>query len=424
MNYRVYITAAFIAALIIAPLADGEGSMENDMNDDAVFTNHLAGSTSPYLLQHLHNPVDWYPWGDEAFEKAKREDKPVFLSIGYATCHWCHVMAHHCFEDEKIAAYLNEHFVSIKVDREERPDLDAYYMSAVQAMNNGRGGWPMTIFLTPDREVIFAGTTYLEDTFPQLLGAIVDGWENRRGEITSSAAEITRALDSNRDINLSGSYNGDVIARFAAGKKPYFDTEWGGWGGAPKFPDAMGIMLMLRHYEQTGDEETLKQVKLTLRRMAMGGVYDQVGGGFHRYSTDERWFLPHFEKMLYDNALLSIALLETARFSGDDFYLYVAEDTLRFLEREMLLPDGGFACAYDADSEGVEGKFYMWETAELNRALGKSDAELITAVWNLKPEGNYTPESGVHTRSRVRPRAKRTLAHQIVGCFVGRDRYK
>jgi uncharacterized protein len=321
--------------------------------------NRLAHETSPYLLQHADNPVDWYPWGDEARERARREDKPILLSVGYAACHWCHVMEHESFEDAETAALMNDHFVCVKVDREERPDVDAVYMDAVVTLT-GHGGWPMTVFLTPDGEPFFGGTYFPPEprhglpSFRQLLAAVAEAWRDRRGDVTAQAGRLTQELrgaarvEPARDPLTSG-----LLAQAVAGLRAQFDPVWGGFGGAPKFPPASALEFLLRRGE-TGI------VEKTLDSMALGGMYDLVGGGFHRYSVDREWLIPHFEKMLYDNALLLPVYLHGWLVLGKERYRQVAEQTLDYLLRELRLPEGGLASAQDADTEGVEGLTFTW----------------------------------------------------------------
>jgi uncharacterized protein YyaL (SSP411 family) len=332
--------------------------------------NRLADETSPYLLQHADNPVDWYPWGDEALTRAREEDKPVLLSIGYAACHWCHVMEHESFEDAETAALMNEHFVNVKVDREERPDLDAVYMEAVVAMT-GQGGWPMTVFLTADGEPFYGGTYFPPEPrhglpgFRQVLEALAGAWRDRRAELARSAAQLVEAVRHSSTLQPSTDpLTESVLAAAARGLRHGFDPRWGGWGRAPKFPPASALEFLLRHHLRTGDEEPLQQVVTTLDGMALGGMYDLVGGGFHRYSVDERWLVPHFEKMLYDNALLVPAYLHGWLVTGRERYREVVEETVEYLRRELLLEHGGFASAQDADTEGVEGLTFTWTEEE------------------------------------------------------------
>jgi uncharacterized protein len=352
--------------------------------------NRLAGETSPYLLQHAGNPVDWYPWGEEALERARQQDKPILLSIGYAACHWCHVMERESFEDADTAALMNEHFVSIKVDREERPDLDAIYMDAVQAMT-GRGGWPLTAFLTPDGRPFYAGTYFPDEdrhglpAFRRVLEGIADTWRTRRAEVDEQGARIVAAIARPGQLAESRDPLSEEVALQAArGLHAAFDRRWGGIGGAPKFPQPMTLEFLLRRHLR-GDRDALDMVTTTLDRMAAGGMYDQIGGGFHRYSTDERWHVPHFEKMLYDNALLARLYVRAWLVTRDDRYRRVAAETCDYLLREMRHPDGGFFSSQDADSEGVEGRFFVWSWDELVAAT----SEAVATAFGATPSGNW-----------------------------------
>ena len=332
--------------------------------------NRLAQETSPYLLQHAGNPVDWYPWGDEALERAREEDRPILLSIGYAACHWCHVMEHESFEDPATASVMNERFVNVKVDREERPDLDAVYMDAVVAMS-GQGGWPMTVFLTPDGEPFYGGTYFPPEprhglpSFRQVLEALAGAWRDRRSDVASSAAQLVEAVRHGSTLQPSADPLTETLLSGAArGLREGFDRAWGGWGRAPKFPPAPTIEFLLRRHVQTGDEEALALATATLDGMALGGMYDLLGGGFHRYSVDERWLVPHFEKMLYDNALLVPAYLHGWQVTGTSRYREIVEETVEYMLRELWLDGGGFASAQDADTDGVEGLTFTWTEEE------------------------------------------------------------
>ncbi len=369
--------------------------------------NRLANETSPYLLQHAHNPVDWYPWGPEALERARSEGRPIFLSIGYAACHWCHVMERESFENPEIAALMNRHFVSIKVDREERPDLDDVYMAAVQAMT-GSGGWPMSVFLTPDLRPFFGGTYFPPEDrpglagFPRVLEAVADAYRNRRAEVEQQAGMLAGHLQAQLAIpggTRDPEHRGleAAVARIGA----TFDERHGGFGGAPKFPAPMTLEFLLRAWRRGGDEATLRVVTRTLDAMADGGIHDQLAGGFARYSTDARWLVPHFEKMLYDNALLAHAYLEAYRATGADRFAAVAERTLDFMLAELRTDDGGFASALDADSEGEEGRFYVWDHDEFMDVLsdaGLDDAErrLLADYWGLTGTGNWEGTNVLH----------------------------
>lgn len=358
--------------------------------------NRLQHETSPYLLQHADNPVDWYPWGEEAFEAAAAADKPILLSIGYSSCHWCHVMAHESFEDDDTAALMNELCINVKVDREERPDVDSIYMQAVQTMNDGHGGWPLTVFITPDGKPFYGGTYFPKEprygmpAFSQIIEAVVEAYQNRRDEIEQVGGNLQRAL--RRD--LLPFQREDEVLNAALLDSAYqrierdFDWRSGGFGGAPKFPQPMNLEFLLRTYKRTGAESALEMVKLTLTKMARGGIYDQVGGGFARYSTDAMWLVPHFEKMLYDNAQLSRLYLHTYQLTGDPFFRRIAEEVYDYILREMIAPAGGFYSATDADSEGVEGKFFVWDKAELEELLGE-DAALAIAYWDVSDHGNF-----------------------------------
>jgi uncharacterized protein YyaL (SSP411 family) len=356
--------------------------------------NHLAGETSPYLLQHAHNPVDWWPWGAEALERARAEHKPILLSIGYAACHWCHVMERESFEDEATAAQMNEQFVCIKVDREERPDLDAIYMQATQAMT-GHGGWPMTVFLTPDGEPFYAGTYFPPDdrhgmpSFRRVLAGVADAWQNRQEHVARTTASMRELYAASTErTRVSGPLDENLLVRAVAALRMQFEPRHGGFGGAPKFPPTMTLDFALRNWARTGQAETLHMVTHTFRRMARGGIYDQVGGGFARYSVDAYWLVPHFEKMLYDNALLvrlGAALWQATR---DEEVRRVTEETLGWLAREMTSPEGGFYSSLDADSEGHEGRYYVWDSSELESLLGE-DASLLRAYWGVTSEGNF-----------------------------------
>ena len=364
--------------------------------------NHLAGQTSPYLLQHQWNPVHWYPWGPEALLKAKAENKPIFLSIGYAACHWCHVMEHESFENEAIAALLNASFVSIKVDREERPDLDEIYMTAVQSMT-GQGGWPLNVFLTPDGKPFYGGTyfppedRYGRPGFPTLLAAVNDAWTTRRDEIESSASEIAARLTAATAVPAASAGDEPVgekqTARAAADLKSRFDAAWGGFGPAPKFPPHAGLALLLREHARSGDPAILAMVTTTLDRMAEGGMYDQIGGGFSRYATDERWLVPHFEKMLYDQALLVPVYVDAWLVTGKPLYRRVVIETLDFVRREMTSPDGGLFASLDADSEGHEGIFYIWTPEELKEVLGEEDGAFFGKSYGVQAPGNFEGKS-------------------------------
>ncbi len=334
-----------------------------------VVANRLAAETSPYLLQHANNPVDWYPWGEEAFAKARDDDKPVLLSVGYAACHWCHVMAHESFEDDETAALMNERFVNVKVDREERPDVDSLYMDAVVALV-GHGGWPMTVFITPDGAPFLGGTYYPPEprhglpSFRQVLVAVSDAYRDKRDDVAKQAGAVVEAIRRSSQLAPSADpLTESLLGEAARGLRGQFDVEWGGWGHAPKFPQASTIEFLLRMHLRD-DEDALPMVRSTLDAMAAGGMYDLVGGGFHRYSVDQAWLVPHFEKMLYDNALLAATYLHAWVVTGDERYRSVVEETLDYMLRELRLPEGGFASAQDADTDGVEGLTFTWTPDE------------------------------------------------------------
>ena len=365
--------------------------------------NRLANETSPYLLQHKDNPVDWYPWGEEALKRAREEDKPVLLSVGYSACHWCHVMERESFEDDETARMMNENFVNIKVDREERPDIDSIYMAAVQALTR-HGGWPMTVFLTPDGAPFYGGTYFPPipsrgmPSFQQLLLSVVDAYENRREEVLQNAQAVRDYLQASTaavipEAETSGT---ELLDRAAGVLLSQLDRRFGGFGGAPKFPQAMNLEVLLRHHHRTGERSALDGVELTCRQMANGGIYDQLGGGFSRYSVDGYWLVPHFEKMLYDNALLSRLYLETYQATGNAFYRRIAEETLDYVLRDMTSEEGGFYSAEDADSEGEEGKYYVWTPDELEAALDPDEARLAVRYWDVTERGNFEGKNILH----------------------------
>ena len=369
--------------------------------------NRLVFEQSPYLLQHAGNPINWYPWGEEAFEKARKEDKPVFLSVGYTTCHWCHVMEHESFEDEEVAALMNKWFVCVKVDREERPDIDNVYMSVTQMMT-GRGGWPMTVVMTPDKKPFFAGTYFPKQSrfgstgMMELLPQLNDAWKNQRPKV----GEVTTAIVAQL-AEVSGVQPGDTLDESAfraafAGFKRSYDSVNGGFGQRPKFPTAHNLSFLLRHHARFDEESALAMVENTLTKIRLGGVYDHVGLGIHRYSTDERWFLPHFEKMLYDQALFVVANLECYQASDNERYADFAREVLTYVMRDMTDTDGGFYSAEDADSEGEEGKFYVWTKDEISTILGKEKAERFMKVYNFTDEGTFIEEAtGERTGTNV-----------------------
>ncbi|HEV8132360.1 MAG TPA: thioredoxin domain-containing protein [Acidobacteriota bacterium] len=373
-------------------------------SNQAAYTNRLIHETSPYLLQHAHNPVDWYPWGKEALQAAKEQDKPILLSIGYSACHWCHVMEHESFENEKIARSMNEHFINIKVDREERPDLDAIYMNFVQ-MTTGSGGWPMTVFLSPDGVPFFGGTYFPPEDqhgrpgFARLLENLAHVWKTRRAELERERDKIIASLQEASGLEIpAGDLDKKIFDESYRGLLQRFDSRHGGFGGAPKFPSSMVLAFLLRYYKRKKSDAALDMVNVTLTEMARGGIYDQLGGGFHRYSVDERWLVPHFEKMLYDNALLARVYLEAYQVTGNSFYRQVVEETLAYVRREMLDPTGGFYSAQDADSEGEEGRFFVWTPEEVEAVLGKKEARIFNEYFDITPSGNFEGRNILHHR--------------------------
>ncbi|MBV9253374.1 MAG: thioredoxin domain-containing protein, partial [Actinobacteria bacterium] len=364
--------------------------------------NRLAGETSPYLRQHQDNPVDWYPWGEEAFSRAILEDKPILLSIGYSACHWCHVMAHESFEDPDTAKVMNDLFVCVKVDREERPDVDAVYMEAVLAMS-GNGGWPMTVFITPDGRPFFGGTYFPPEprhglpSFVQLLQAVDEAWRERRGEILGQADQLSDAILSRTQTGgpSPGEISADLLERAYGMLREQFDPEWGGFGRAPKFPQTSMLELLLRAHAHNGSADTLQMVTTSLDAMASGGIYDHLGGGFARYSVDRVWLVPHFEKMLYDQAALARVYLHAWQVTGEERYLQVLTETIDYVLRELRQPDGGFSSAEDADSEGEEGKFYVWRPEEIDAVLG--DAAPAAWEWyGVTKAGNFEGSNILH----------------------------
>ncbi|AKB70581.1 thioredoxin domain-containing protein [Methanosarcina mazei] len=359
--------------------------------------NRLIKEKSPYLLQHAYNPVDWYPWGEEAFEKARKENKPVFLSIGYSTCHWCHVMAHESFEDEEVAGLMNEAFVSIKVDREERPDIDNIYMTVCQIIL-GRGGWPLNIIMTPGKKPFFAGTYIPKNTrfnqigMLELVPRIKEIWEQQHEEVLDSAEKITSTIQEMIKESSGEGLGEEVIEEVYEELLSSFDTEYGGFSGAPKFPTPHKISFLLRYWRRSRNPEALHMAEYTLDKMRRGGIYDHLGSGFHRYSTDSMWLLPHFEKMLYDQALTAIAYTEAYQVTGKDLYKETAEGILDYVLRDLTSPEGGFYCGEDADVEREEGKYYLWTLEEIRSILDPEDSELIIKMFNLREEGNFEEE--------------------------------
>jgi uncharacterized protein len=380
------------------------------------FTNRLIFETSPYLLQHAHNPVNWYPWGEEAFEAARRLGKPVLLSVGYSTCHWCHVMEGESFEDVEIAAYLNQHFIPIKVDREERPDVDGVYMTAVQIMTGG-GGWPMTVALTPDRRPFFGGTYFpprdgargARVGFLTILKRLQEVYAKEHNRVLENAEQLSQAVhEASVPQAAAGVPKADALVKAAVALARRYDPRSGGFGGAPKFPRPSTFDLLLRFWRRTKDPHALEMVTHSLDRMYRGGIYDQIGGGFHRYSTDDEWLVPHFEKMLYDNAQLVVTYLETHQASGDVRFAEAARDVLAYVSKEMTSPEGAFYSATDADSEGHEGRFFVWTAGELTTVLGAAQAKIVSSYYSVSAEGNFEGRSILH-----RPRADAEVAKEL-----------
>ncbi len=360
--------------------------------------NRLINETSPYLLQHAHNPVDWFPWSKEAFEKARLEEKPVFLSIGYSTCHWCHVMEKESFEDEEVAALMNRVFVSIKVDREERPDIDNIYMMVCQMMN-GNGGWPLSIVMTPDRKPFFSGTYFPKENrygrigFKELILGIESAWQKKREEILKSSEEITGYLNGIYGRGATAGIDDQIQTKAFESFSARFDSNYGGFGSAPKFPSPHNLLFLLRYWKKSGSTGALEMVVKTLSAMRSGGIYDQIGFGFHRYSTDKEWLVPHFEKMLYDQALLIIAYSEAYQATGNLLFQRTVKEIIEYLMRDMRSPLGAFYSGEDADSEGEEGKFYVWSNKEIIEAVGLEDASFVFRIFNTDEKGNFLEES-------------------------------
>ncbi|MFL5320658.1 MAG: thioredoxin domain-containing protein, partial [Myxococcaceae bacterium] len=390
--------------------------------------NRLANESSPYLRQHAENPVDWYPWGPEALERSRREDKPILLSVGYSACHWCHVMAHESFENPDIAALMNSHFVNIKLDREERPDLDQLYQGVVQLMGRG-GGWPLTVFLKPDLTPFYGGTYFPSEDrygmpgFPKLLLALSDAYKNRRQDIEEQSQQFKEGLAHIASYGLdanSSELKPDDIVSAAQSLEREIDRVHGGFGGAPKFPNPMNVALLLRGWRRSKDQKLLSAVLLTLERMANGGIYDQLGGGFHRYSVDQKWLVPHFEKMLYDNAQLLHLYSEAQQIEPRPLWKKVVEETVAYVQREMTSKDGAFFAAQDADSEGEEGKFFVWKPDEIRKLLPKADADVLLRHFGVTERGNF--EHGHTVLEVVEPTDDPSLARSREVLFKERDK--
>jgi len=375
-----------------------DNNIERDESETSINYNKLITEKSPYLQQHAKNPVNWYPWGDEAFDKASSEDKPIFLSIGYSTCHWCHVMAHESFEDSYVGKLMNETFVSIKVDREERPDIDKIYMAVCQLMT-GSGGWPLTIVMTPDKKPFFAGTYFPKESRFGRIGIIdlikrIDSlWKNERKQLLESSEKIIFALQDVNTESPGSSLTKRVLNSAYSQLSARFDKKNGGFGAAPKFPTPHNLLFLLRYWKRTGDENALSMVEKTLKQMRMGGIYDQIGFGFHRYSTDSDWLVPHFEKMLYDQSLLTLAYLEAYQTTNKKEYANTAKEIMTYVLRDMMSSEGAFYSAEDADSEGEEGKFYVWSKTEIEEILGADNSERFSKLYNVDVNGNFLDEA-------------------------------
>jgi uncharacterized protein YyaL (SSP411 family) len=418
LNKIIFVSIIFITILSCGENSETKGS--ETMNANGKKPNHLINEKSPYLLQHAYNPVDWYPWGDEAFEKALAENKLIFLSIGYSTCHWCHVMEHESFEDSTVAAEMNKTFISIKVDREERPDIDNIYMTVCQ-MLTGSGGWPLTIIMTPNKKPFYAGTYFPKETRFGRIGLIEltqklrESWKNDRNQIEVSAKQITSAMQNLNSDSGNSEITEEALHTAYEQFKERFDSKHGGFSTSPKFPSPHNLTFLLRYWKTTNNPEALKMVEKTLASMRLGGIYDQIGFGFHRYSTDREWLVPHFEKMLYDQALLINAYIETYQVTGNIEYANTAKEIIEYVLRDMTSPEGGFYSAEDADSEGIEGKFYVWNINEIRKILNEKDAQLFITTYNLTEDGNFSEEASKsksgnnipHLKMRIPEVAKR-----------------
>ena len=400
-----------LVVLVCISQADGSWAEQGAESKKMPTQNRLKDEKSPYLLQHADNPVDWYPWGEEAFEKARKEGKPILLSIGYSTCHWCHVMEHESFEDEDVAKLMNETFISIKVDREERPDIDNIYMTVCQMLSKGGCGWPLNVVMTPDKKPFFAATYIPKETrfgragMMDLVPRIKELWEDEREKVLESAETITAAVIEATDVTEGKESKDLTVSTLGVGFSQLlgrFDEENGGFGNTPKFPTPHNQLYLLRYWKRTGDEQALQMVEKTLQEMRLGGVYDHVGYGFHRYSTDREWLVPHFEKMLYDQAMISMAYVEAYQATGKEEYAQTAREIFTYVLRDMTSTEGGFYSAEDADSEGEEGKFYVWEEDEIVEVLGKDEGELVINTFNVTTDGNFKDEaSGKKTGANI-----------------------
>jgi len=417
--------ATLFFLLIVSCRESSKNKGKEQMNNESRKANHLINEKSPYLLQHAYNPVDWYPWGEEAFEKARRENKPIFLSIGYSTCHWCHVMEHESFEDSTVAEEMNKTFISIKVDREERPDIDNIYMSVCQLLT-GSGGWPLTIIMTPKKKPFFAGTYFPKETrfgrigIIELTQKIAESWIVERDKINSSAEQIVEAIKNQQNISGNSEITEEAMNNAFEQFKSRFDSQFGGFGSSPKFPSPHNLTFLLRYWKHTGNLDALKMVEKTISSMRLGGIFDHIGFGFHRYSTDREWFLPHFEKMLYDQAMLTSAYIETYQATQNEEYALVAREIIEYVLRDMTSSEGGFYSAEDADSEGIEGKFYVWSIDEIRKILNEKEAQLFITTYNLEQDGNFseeatkikTGENIPHLKSNLHDIAKRIVLNQ------------
>ena len=402
----LYYLISIITFMWLYPDLYGQTKLK-DSNPEKQYVNRLAKESSPYLLQHKNNPVDWYPWGDEAFQKALELNRPIFLSIGYSTCHWCHVMEHESFEDEQVAQILNDNFISIKVDREERPEIDHLYMSVCQAMT-GKGGWPLTIIMTPDKHPFFAGTYFPKKGrmgrpgMIELLPAISDAWINKRDELIQSANQIKKYLIDSNIKKVGGQLNQTILSNTNSQFINRYDKIHGGFGAKPKFPSPHNLIYLLRYHNMSGDKTSLLMVEKTLQQIRLGGIFDHVGFGFHRYSTDQEWILPHFEKMLYDQAMLTLAYTEAYQITNNQLYKKTAEEILTYVQRDMTDKRGGFYSAEDADSENEEGLFYLWTIEEIKNVLNSKESELLIKTYGLDVKGNYIDEAtGTKTKKNI-----------------------
>ena len=402
---RSFILSIFMKGCVFNDMKANENNTSQQASQQKTLhkgkPNHLIREKSPYLQQHAYNPVDWYPWGDEAFQKAMKENKPIFLSIGYSTCHWCHVMEYESFEDEEVAKILNENFVSIKVDREERPDIDSIYMSVCQAMT-GSGGWPLNLFLTSERKPFYAGTYFPKTEqlgnpgFIPILKQIANLWKTNRESVVASSEQVTKVIQS-MVTSKAGEMSTEETLRHAYEQlRDNFDSIYGGFGSSPKFPTPHNFNFLLRWWKRSNEPMALEIVEKSLDRMGRGGIYDQLGGGFHRYSTDEYWLVPHFEKMLYDQALLAMAYAEAYQAAGKKFYAGILKGIFTYVLRDMVSPEGGFYSAEDADSEGAEGKFYVWTPDEIMNALGEKDGRVFCDFYDVSNEGNFEGKNILH----------------------------